>query len=231
MLTRFVHWIVNLCIGHAVTVVIIGLIATAGASFYAATHFRINSDINALLPSGVEWRKSELEFEKAFQRFEVIAVVVEAPTPELAGAATAELTKALAKETNQFQSVENTAGADFFSRNGLLFLPLDDVRRNVGGLVQGEPLIHDLATDRSLRGMIAALEDALIGLQNNRLKLDDFDRPLTLFSDTLDKVLAGQPASFSWRVLVEGKPAAPSELRGFIEVRPTLNFSALQPGE
>jgi uncharacterized protein len=231
MLTRFVHWIVNFCISRAVTVVIVGAIATAGASFYAATHFRINSDINALLPTGVEWRKSELAFEQAFRRFEVIVVVVQAPTPELAGAATVELTQALAKETKQFQSVENTGGAEFFSRNGLLFLPLDDLRRNVGGLVQGEPLIHDLATDRSLRGLVAALEDALIGLQNNRLKLDDFDRPLTLFSETLDKVLTGQPASFSWRALVEGKPAPPSELRGFIEVRPTLNFSALQPGE
>ncbi len=123
----------------------------------------------------------------------------------------------------------NVSGNTFFARNGLLFLPLDQLRRNVGGLIEGEPLIHDMATDRSLRGLIAGLEDALLGLNNNRLKLDDFARPLNLVSDTLDKVLAGQPASFSWRALVEGSPQ-PNELRGFIEVRPKLNFSAIQPG-
>jgi hopanoid biosynthesis associated RND transporter like protein HpnN len=231
MLTRIVHWIVGLCIGHARAVVAIGLLMTIGASFYAAGHFRINSDINALLPKGLVWRQSEVAFETAFQRFQVIEIVVEAPTPELAGAATAELTEALAKEKTQLQSVENAGGAEFFAKNGLLFLPTDQLQRNLSGLVQGEPLIHDFAIDRSLRGLIAGLEDALIGLNDNKLKLDDFARPLTLVSDTLETVLAGQPASFSWRALIEGKSAAPNELRGFIEARPNLNFSALQPGQ
>ena len=62
------------------------------------------------------------------------------------------------------------------------------------------------------------------------MKLDDFARPLNLVADTLENVLAGKPASFSWRVLTEGKPASPSERRGFIEVRPVLDFNSLQPG-
>jgi len=53
---------------------------------------------------------------------------------------------------------------------------------------------------------------------------------LNQVSDTLDNVLAGRPASFSWRVLVQGKPATANELRGFIEVHPALDFRALQPG-
>ena len=44
-------------------------------------------------------------------------------------------------------------------------------------------------------------------------------------SDTLDKVIKGEPASFSWRVLVAGHPAQPSELRGFIEVHPVLDYT------
>jgi hypothetical protein len=210
--------------------VAIGLLIMVASTFYAGAHFRINSDIDALLPGNVEWRKSELALENAFRRFELIEVLVEAPTPELVGAAAADLTQALAKETGKFQAVENVSGAEFFARNGLLFLPAPDLERTLDGLVQGEPLIQDLASDRSLRGLIAGLEDALLGLQNNKLKLDDFARPLTLVSDTLDNVLAGRPASFSWRALAEGKPAAANELRGFIEVRPKLDFSSLQPG-
>ena len=44
-------------------------------------------------------------------------------------------------------------------------MPIDDLRRTAAGLAEGEPIIHDIATDRSLRGLVAGLEDALLGLQ------------------------------------------------------------------
>ena len=58
-------------------------------------------------------------------------------------------------------------GGEFFATNGLLFLPPEDLKRNLALLVQAEPLIHDLATDPSLRGLIAGLEDGLLGIQSN----------------------------------------------------------------
>ena len=42
--------------------------------------------------------------------------------------------------------------------------------------------------------------------------------------------IKGEPASFSWRVLVAGHPAKPSELRGFIDVRPVLDYTSLEAG-
>jgi uncharacterized protein len=231
MLTRIVAFIVGACINRARTTIAIGVLIAVVSSFFAATHFEINSDINALLPTSLGWRKSEAEFEAAFKRFDLIEAVVDAPTPELAAGATAALTEALAKDTQHFLSVSNPGGVEFFARNGLLFLSKDALAQNLNGLVQAEPLIQDFATDRSLRGLISGLEDTLIGLNNNHLKIDDFTRPLNAFSDTLDDVLAGRPANFSWRVLVGGKPATPSELRGFVEIRPKLDFSSLQPGE
>ncbi len=50
-------------------------------------------------------------------------------------------------------------------------------------------------------------------------------------SDSLDNVLAGRPSSFSWRLLTEGKGASPNESLGFLEVRPFLDFSSVEPGE
>jgi uncharacterized protein len=46
----------------------------------------------------------------------------------------------------------------------------------------------------------------------------------------VDAVLHNRPAHFSWRELASGKPAAPEELRRFIEIEPVLDFNALQPG-
>jgi uncharacterized protein len=230
MLTSIIVRIIGFCVANARAVLALGLLLAIGCGFYTARHFVINSDINALLSSDASWRKPEIAFEDAFRRFELIDIVVEAPTPELAGAATAELTQALAKDTVHFHDVANVGGTEFFARYGLLFLPKEQLSHVLDGLAQGEPVIHDIATDRSLRGLVAGLEDALLGLQSDKLKLEDLSRLCGLASDTLENVLAGRPASFSWRVLAQGRPAAPNELRGFIELRPTLDYSALQPG-
>ena len=208
------------------------LVLAAACSGYAVENFRLNSDINALLPTDVPWRQHELAFEKAFRRFDLLEAVVEAPTPELAAAATSELTHALEVDKTQFESVANVGESSFFRHHALLFLPTGQLKRTAAGLIEGEPIIHDIATDRSLRGLVAGLEDALLGLQSNRLKLDDFTRPLNTVSDGLEKVLAGKPSSFSWRVLTEGKAAAsPNDLRGFVQISPVLNFRSVEPGQ
>jgi hypothetical protein len=61
------------------------------------------------------------------------------------------------------------------------------------------------------------------------LNLDDMTRPMTMAADTAENVLAGRPASFSWRALAGG-PAEPTDLRRFIEVEPVLDFMVLEPG-
>ncbi len=212
--------------------VVAGVIFAAACSIYAASNFRLNSDINALLPTNVAWRQHELAFEKAFRRFNLLEAVVEAPTPELAAAATSALAHTLEADKARFKSVTNVGESGFFHRRGLLYLSLDELKRTAAGLIEGEPIIHDISTDRSLRGLVAELEDALLGLQSNRLKLDDFAGPLNMVSDSLEKVLAGKPSSFSWQQLTEGAATASlTERLGFIEINPVLDFNSVEPGE
>ena len=230
MLTSLIVRIIDVCTRHARKVIVGGVLLAVASGVYVAQHFAINSDIDTLLSSDLPWRKREIAFEQAFHRFERIFVVVEAPTPELTSEATAALTQALAKNTERFRAVTQLGGGEFFATNGLLFQSTEDLKRNLAQLVQAEPLIHDLATDPSLRGLIAGLEDALLGIQSERVKIDDFTRVFNTASDTLERVIKGQPANFSWRVLAAGQPAKPSELRGFIDVRPALDYSAIEPG-
>ena len=174
--------------------------------------------------------KRELAFEKAFRRFDILEAVVEAPTPELAGAATSALTHALDEDKARFQTVTNVGDSGFSLAAGFCSC-LDELERTAAGLIEGEPIIQDISTDRSLRGLVAGLEDALLGLQSNRLKLDDFAGPLNMVSDSLEKVLAGKPASFSWQQLTEGEAAASlTERLGFIEINPALDFNSVEPG-
>ena len=44
-------------------------------------------------------------------------------------------------------------------------------------------------------------------------------------------LLAGEPSSFSWYVLLNGQPATVSQLRRVVTIKPVLDFHALQPGD
>ena len=230
MLTSIIVRIIDFCIRNAWRVVAVGLLLTVASGVYAARHFAINSDIDTLLPSDLGWRERELAFEQAFHRFQQIIVVVQAPTPELTSAATDALTQALAKDKGHFRSVSQPGGSAFFVTNGLLFKSPDELKRTVATVGAGGTA-HPRSRRRSeLARAHRGLEDGLLGIQSNRLKLDDFTRVFNMASDTLENVIKGEPASFSWRVLVEGHPATPSELRGIIAVRPMLDYSAIEPG-
>src|SRR5262249_10646527 len=118
-----------------------------------------------------------------------------------------------------------------FQRNGLLFLPTDEVKETTAQLTEAQPLLQVLVADPSWRGLIQVLQFGLAGLNRGQYTLDDMTRPLSMFATPLENVIAGRPAAFSWRELSARKAPEPSDLHRFIEVYPVLDFSSLQPGE
>ena len=232
MLVSVVRYVVGLCSRYAWAVIAVAAIITAGSGYYSAKHFAITTDINKLISPDIGWRLREKAYERDFPGlFGSVLVVVEAPTPELATEASASLAKQLSTRPDLFHVVRQLDGDPFFAKNGLLFQPESDLARMSQGLGRGAPVIGALAGDPSLRGLTRALSFGLLGVQTGQAKLDDLQRALTMSADTVDQVLAGQPASFSWRVLLTGQAPQSSELRHFIEVQPVLDFSSLQPGQ
>lgn len=231
MLKNFVVQTVTTCTHHAKTVVLLAVALAALSVWYTAEHFSINTDISKLISPDLDWRKREIAFEKAFPGSQdSIVAVVDAPTPELTKLAVTELEKRLTGRDAEFKSVRNVAGSPFFQQNGLLFLPTEEVKQLTGQLAQAEPLIGSLATDPSLRGLTEALTTVLAGLKRGELKIDDLAKPLNVFSDTIEKVLKEGTATFSWRELMNGGPLSTSDTRAFLQIRPVLDFQALEPG-
>ena len=105
MLTSIVVWIVKACTRFASLVVVVALILAIAAGYYTAQNFIINTDINTLISSNLDWRKRDNQFEKAFDRERTILAVIEAPTPELTSSASAALQQKLAGDTTHFESV------------------------------------------------------------------------------------------------------------------------------
>ena len=231
MLTRIVVSVVKTCTRFAYLTVLVALVLAIAAGFYTARHFSINTDINTLISQKLDWRQRDNQFGKAFDRDRTILAVVEAPTPELTGAATALLGQKLSGDTQHFESVQPLGSGEFFEKNGLLFLPTAEVARLTGQFESAAPLIEIMAGDPSIRGLTGALETGLAGIKRGQIKLDSTERPFSLISQTVENVLNTGSATFSWRELVSARPLTDADRRSFIEFKPILDFNALQPGK
>ena len=230
MLTSIVTSVVKACTRFASVTVLTGLVLAIAAGFYTARHFTINTDINTLISSNLDWRKRDNQFGEAFDRDGRILAVVEAPTPELTNTATKALTQKLSADSQNFESVQPLGSGEFFEKHGLLFLPVEEVQRVTGQFESAAPLIEIMAGDPSIRGLTGALETALAGIQRGQLKLDSTERPFNLIAQSVERILNTGSGTFSWRELISDKPLSDTDRRGFIEFKPVLDYNALQPG-
>jgi hypothetical protein len=223
--------IVDFCIRRAWLVVFVSVLILAGSAVYVARHFAINTNVTTLLSPDLPWRKRQLAYQAAFpDQMSSILAVISAPTPEFTDAAAASLVKQLTPQATHFHSVTDVQSGAFFARNGLLYLPQTQLADRMRRLVQAQPMIRTLASDPSLRGLAHALSTSLRGVAAGQLSLNAMAPTLNAAADTLDNVLAGKPASFSWQALVNGRPVKPEDLRHLINIAPVLDYHALEPG-
>lgn len=223
--------IVAACARMPALVALIGIALGATSGLYTAANFNMDTDSTKLISPKVDWRKREIHFDSLFpQHVNLILIVVDGKTPELAERATADLTAKLAGQKKLFAVVRRPDGGDFFNKNGLLFLPLAEVKANTEQMIQAAPFLGPMAADPSLRGIMSSLQIALQGVEHGDAKLADLDKPINAFGGALAEVVAGQRTFLSWRTMVTGAPANARETRRFIEVQPQLNFGALEPG-
>jgi hopanoid biosynthesis associated RND transporter like protein HpnN len=230
IITAFVVRAIDFCVHHAWPVFGLALVLTVASSWYAATHFSMTTDINKLISTDMPWRQREMAFEKAFPQYELIVAVIEAPTPELVAKASDALTERLSKQKDLFRSVQQPQGGAFFEQNGFLFETTDQLGPQLKNLTQAQRLVQVLAGDPSLRGVIQALQFGLLGVQGGRITLDAMTWPMTLGADAIEKVNAGQPATFSWRDMVQGRASTAGERRKFLNIQGILDYSELEPG-
>jgi uncharacterized protein len=231
VLTSIVVSIVKACTRFAVPTVLIALVLAIASGFYTARNFAINTDINTLISPDLDWRKRDNQFGEAFDRERTILAVIEAPTPELTSTASAALAKKLAGDTKNFDSIQPLGSGEFFEKNGLLFLPVEEVGKLTGQFASAAPLIEIMAGDPSIRGLTGALETGLVGIKRGQFKLDSTERPFNLVAQTVEDALNKGTATFSWRELTSDKPLTDSDRRAFIEFKPILDFNALEPGK
>jgi hopanoid biosynthesis associated RND transporter like protein HpnN len=230
-MTAAVYRLVQLSIRRPWAVILAFCLVAAVCAGYFTRHVAISTDSKKLMSDSLPWRQQEAAIDLAFpQRINRIVAVVDAATPEAADEAAGALTKALTPRKDVIQTVERIDGDEFFERNGILFLSLDEVRRDTADLISAQPFLGTLAADPTLRGVLRTLSQSLEGVRLGRAKLDDLRPALAAIADALEARASGKTPAFSWRTLIAGRAAKPSELRRFVNIRPVLDFADLEPG-
>ena len=231
MLTSIVVSIVRACTRFATLTLLVGLILAVASGYYASQHFAINTDINTLISDKMDWRQRDVQFDRAFDQDAIILAVVEAPTPELTTSAATALEAKLKDDRKNFVSMQPLGSGEFFEKNGLLFLPTEEVAKLTSQFESAAPLIEIMAGDPSIRGLTGALETGLAGVKRGEVKLDNTARPFSLIAQTVEDVVNKGNANFSWHELTSDKPLSASDKRAFIEFKPVIDYSALEPGK
>ena len=216
---------------HAWRVVLIAAAAAIVASVYTAHYFAIDTETSKLISPELPWRQREITFDAAFpQRADLIAIVVDAATPELAERAAASLAQHLGTDTRHFRTVRRPDAGTYFEKEGLLFLSKAELAETMERMIAAQPLLGMLAADPTLRGVMDALTTMMEGAARDPSAAAQLARPLDLLADAFEASIAGRARPISWRTMINARPPDARELRRFILVRPVLDYQALQPG-
>ena len=231
MLRVLIRNVVAVCCRFAWLVVALFVTLAVASGAYTGTHFAINTDSSQLISTQLDWRQRELTLDKAFpQRTDLIVVVIEGASPELADAAAQSLAGALKLHPERFGFVRQPDDNPFFDHNGLLFLSQQELDDRAETLIRAQPFLGSIAADPTLRGLVTTLAFIARGVGEGQAKLEDFSHQLELVSEGFEAVLAGRPARLSWSEAMTGQVPAARQLRRFIYVKPVLDYGALQPG-
>lgn len=229
--TSLIGRIVAASTRHPLIVLLLAVVLTAGALVYTARHFAMTANTAELISTKLKWQQREFAFQAAFPQLDNLTmVIIDGATPELAEDAAKRLTTALREKRDFFRTVRQPTGGQYFERNGLLLLPLNEVASTTNGLMRAKPFLGMLAADPSLRGVLNALSAMLQGVKHGQASLQDLDPLMTALTGTFDKVLDGDPAFFSWRTLITGTSAGSRDTRRVVLVQPVMDYAALQPG-
>jgi uncharacterized protein len=103
MLRSSIARIVGMCTRYPCCAITCAVVLGILTSLYAATHFKIKTDVDALISPDLPWAQRAQSYARALPDRPILAVV-DAPTSELTDQAAAKLEAALNAYSDQFRA-------------------------------------------------------------------------------------------------------------------------------
>ena len=197
--------------------------------WYSARHLSLDTDTDNLFARSLPWRQADIRENKNFPQFDkLIVAVVRAATPEEATETAAALNAALNADKANFIDSNYPSGASFYSKEGLLLLPPEDLATLLNAIVAAQPFLGQLAADPSARGLFTGLGLIAQGVQAGT-DISPYDEALAGVGRNLQAAADGHPVPLSWQSLIMHGTAG-AQGAEFVLMHPNLDQSSLQPG-
>jgi uncharacterized protein len=137
--------------------VVFALVLSALSIVYTGNNLEFLTGRDDLMPKNSQFNRDYREYRQEFGDQEEIVVVIESTDPEKAGRFGQELYGRLLKKREDFREVFYPNGLSFFQKNGLLFLPYDDLVVLRDNLVKAKPILQKLSSSPSVQTLFTSL--------------------------------------------------------------------------
>ncbi len=221
-------------VDHSLWFFLMALVLTILVLGYAAKTLSVNTSTEDMLAEDLEFRQQYTAFRRALPALKGnIVIVIDGATPELADDAARRLSQRLMTMDDVVNAVFDPASDDFFRRNGLLFLSLEELDQLSVRLAETQPLLAALAENPNLSGLFGLLNDSLTYADQDIL--GSFSAALDLFAAGAEGLKNSQTTAISWHHMLSGHPPPTSDTpftnRRVILVKPSLDFSSFRPAQ
>lgn len=209
--------------------VVLGALLGAGLAFnYTAHHLGINTDTGDMFSRELAWRKTYHRYTDAFPMYsDNLIVVVDAESAEAAEASTDALEQRLRAEKTTLDWIYRPGGGEFFARNALLYMEMDELEDLVDNLAAIQPFIGSLAGEPSAAELFEITAKALS--QKDDIDERQLARMLSQLSQSIEASVAGRPRQLSWQEIMLDRESSTNDKRRILLVKPKLNYDKLLP--
>ncbi len=200
-----------------------------GAVYYAATHLSINSDPDALFSARLAFRRHAAIVEGAFPALRrQLVIVIDGDSPAVAHRAAGLLADHLTRDVTNFQGVYAPGSGEFFDRNGLLFLTVEELEELADRLAWAQPFLAELAREPTLPKLLSLLEQSFDAADSSTLSSREWSETLALIAAGFGSSSEAQPGPIAWENWAFGGGGLTRNIR-LVLAEPRLDFENLEP--
>jgi len=171
--------------------VILALVLSALSIVYTRNNLQFLTGRDDLMPKTSQFHRDYREYRQEFGDQEDIVVVIESDDPGKASRFGKELYERLVKKKDVFREVFYPNGLPFFEKNGLLFLPYDDLAALRDNLLKAKPILTELSTSPSVQTLFTSLTSQMDSYMATAPGAPGSEEQLASLTFMLEKLGAG----------------------------------------
>jgi hopanoid biosynthesis associated RND transporter like protein HpnN len=227
---RLVHWWEENVLNRPWLVVVLFLIAAGFTLQYTKNNLQFDTNTADMISTELPFQQNRIRLEKAFpQDVSTIILLVEGKTPEETADAVKLIGEKLRQNTTDIKTVHIPDEGEFFARNGLLYLDLEELEDLSAQLANAQPFIGRISENNSLGGLLDILGEALKASEEGfEIELNPL---LEKIREAVVAATEGKPYRLSWQQLMLTRGEGLGVTKRFINITPVLNFEELLPAE